>query len=85
MMFAKFLVVMFTVTGFASIELGPEFWLAVNTMLNLVTLIYVQTQHKRVRDIEPKVQHVEDVAAQLDTRVAGGRRDYDPCEDGDTK
>jgi hypothetical protein len=95
----KIIAVMFGVGGLASIELGAEFFTTVNTLLNFVTLVYLQRQHAKVSSaqasveraqatverIEPRVEHVEAVAEQLDTRVVGGRRDYDPCDDDDRK
>lgn len=65
--------------GFVSIELGAEFFAAMNTALNLATIMYVR--HTR-KDLAPKVEHIEAVANTLDTRQEGGRREHDPppCE-----
>jgi hypothetical protein len=88
-------IVGFLFFGLLSVELGAEFFIAANTALNLITVIYINRTRRDVtnhtarveREVLPKVEHVNDVASQLDTRVPGGRRAYDidsKCKDGDS-
>ena len=67
------------VVGLVSVELGAEFFAAVNTALNLVTILWVRrTRKDTIETIQPKVEHIAEVAEQLDTAKEGGRRSYDP-------
>jgi hypothetical protein len=63
--------------GLVSVELGGEFFTALNTALNFAMLAYV---HKTRRELTPKVNHIDKVAEVLDTRQEGGQRSYDPPE-----
>ena len=60
-----------TLISLVSVELGSEFFTAVNTALNLATFIYASR-------IKQRTERIENVASTLDTRVEGGRRTYDP-------
>lgn len=75
------------VTGaisFASVELGGEFFTALNTGLNFAMLIWVSRTSRKSDRIETNVKRVREVAEQLDTSIPGGHRHYDtePLTDG---
>lgn len=67
--------------GLVSVELGAEFFVALNTALNLATLMYMSRRvHRKVENVNRKVEHIDKVADVLDTREPGGQRAYDPPE-----
>lgn len=53
-----------------------------NNILNAAMFVYIARIDRKV---VPRVRHIDDaVQANLETRIAGGRREHDPCDNSET-
>lgn len=62
-----------------TVALDNNTYQLLSSALQIFTIIYLNRVDSRQRHvIAPKLDRVQDIAAALDPRVAGGRRQHDP-------